>query len=145
MPWLQQIAMAIRFGEWRRGKMAVMTCYTDVAGSLSELVVSAATLVSSPENWVKFDERWNECLDAFGVTALHMKDFAHSKREFESWRWDEPKRHRFLRGLLDIIEDLIEYSAAISVYVHDFDLADSKYRLSESMRPYTMGCLQRVS
>jgi hypothetical protein len=121
--------------------MAAISCYTDVGGSLSELVVSPATLVSSAEKWIEFERRWNDCLFAFGVSALHMKDFAHSRREFESWKWDEPKRRRFLNALLWIIEETIEYSAAVAVYVSDYKNVDSKYRLSESMRPYTMGCL----
>lgn len=121
--------------------MAVMTCYVDVGGSLSEIVISPATLVSRPEKWVEFDKRWSECLAAFGVSALHMKDFAHSRKEFESWRGDQPKRRRFLNALLWIIEDLVEYIAAVSIYIHDFNAVDSRYRLGESMRPYTMGCL----
>jgi len=121
--------------------MAVMICYTDVSGSMSELVISPAMLVSSPEKWKEFDKRWGEFLAVFGVSALHMKDFAHSLREFESWKFDEPRRRRFLRGLLRIIEDLVEYTAAVAVYGRDFNFVDSKFRLSESMRPYTMGCL----
>jgi hypothetical protein len=138
---LQQIAMAVRFDDWRQGKMAVMTCYTDVGGSLSELVLSPATLVSTPEKWVEFDKRWSECVSAHRVSALHMKHFAHSRGEFEPWRNDQPKRRRFLNALLWIIEELIEYTAAVSVYTRDFVTVDSQYRLSESMRPYTMGCL----
>jgi hypothetical protein len=40
-----------------------------------------------------------------------------------------------------VIEDTLEYSAAVSVYVADYKRADQKYRLSESMRPYTLGCM----
>jgi len=118
-----------------------ITCYTDVGGGLSEIVLSPATLVSSAKKWVEFDKEWNRCLTAFNVTALHMKDFAHSKREFESWRWNEPKRRRFLSGLMSIIEAYVEYTAAVAVYTDDYGKVDTQYRLSESMRPFTMGCL----
>jgi len=141
IPLWQSILMGVRLGGWKRGSMAVMTCYTDVGGSLSEIVLSPATLVSSPEKWQEFDRRWNDCLCAFEVSALHMKDFAHSRGEFSSWKLDEPKRRRFLNALMWIIEDTVEYSAAVAIYVADYNRVDQKYRLSESLRPYTLGCM----
>jgi hypothetical protein len=84
IPLWQPLLMSVRLGNWKRGSMAVMACYTDVCGSLSEIVLSPATLVSSPEKWLQFDRRWNDCLCAFEVSALHMKDFAHSRGEFSS-------------------------------------------------------------
>lgn len=121
--------------------MAVMTCYTDVGGSVGEITTSPATLVSSPDKWVEFEERWNSTLESFGLTELHMKKFAHSKGEYESFKWDEPRRRRLLNALMWIMEDCIEYSAAVSVYSDDYRYVDRHYQLSESMRPYTMGCL----
>jgi hypothetical protein len=121
--------------------MAVMTCYTDVGGGPGEITVSPATLVSSPEKWVEFDRRWNDALEAFEISELHMKNFAHFKGEFELWKHDEPKRRRLLNALMWIIEDCVEYAAAVSVYSKDHDLVDTQYQLSEWMRPYTMGCL----
>ena len=59
-----------------------ITCYTDVGGGLSEIVLSPATLVSSAKKWVEFDKEWNRCLTAFNVTALHMKDFGPHGRFF---------------------------------------------------------------
>jgi hypothetical protein len=133
--------MSVRLGNWKREYMAVMACYTDVGGSLSEIVLSPATLVSSPEKWQQFDRRWNDCLCAFEVSALHMKDFAHSRGEFSSWKFDEPRRRRFLNSLMWIIEETVEYSAAVSIYVGDYKRVDEKYRLSEWVRPYTLGCM----
>ncbi len=141
----QSILMGVRLGNWKRGPMAVMTCYTDVGGSLSEIVLSPATLVSSPEKWHGFETRWNECLSEFGVSALHMKHFAHSRGEFKHWDLDEPRRRRFLAWLMQIIEETIEYSAAVSIYVSEYSRVDKLYRLSESARPYTLGCLSCAS
>jgi hypothetical protein len=118
-----------------------LTCYTDVSGNPSDIVLSPATLISSAEKWIEFERHWDECLSAFGVSALHMRHFAHSRGEFESWRWNEPKRRRFLGGLLSIIEEFVDYTASVSVYAADYNRVDTQYRLSESMRPYTMGCL----
>jgi hypothetical protein len=38
---LKHLSMAVRFDGWRKAKMAVMTSYTDVGGSLSEVVLSS--------------------------------------------------------------------------------------------------------
>jgi hypothetical protein len=70
-----------------------------------------------------------------------MKDFAHFKGEFEGWRLETGKRARLLNHLLWIIEDLVEYTTACAVYIDDYRYLDRNYCLSESMRPYTMGCL----
>ncbi len=121
--------------------MAVMTCYSDAGGSLSELVLSPATLVSTPSRWFEFEKRWNDTLAAHNISALHMRDFAHFRGEYETFRWDEPRRRRLLNALLWIIEECIDYSAAVAVYIGGYNRADCTYRLSESMRPYTMGCM----
>jgi len=118
-----------------------MTCYTDVGGSPGEVTTSPATLVSSPEKWLEFEKRWNETLKNFGFAELHMKKFAHFKGQYEPLRFDEPKRRRFLNELMWIIEECVEYAAAISVYSDDYAYHDRHYQLSEFMRPYTMGCL----
>lgn len=121
--------------------MAVIHSYFDASGSPSTAAVAVAGLVARPEKWVEFDRRWSECLAAHGVSALHMKHFAHSREEFASWKDDAPKRRRFLGGLLWIIEDLVEYTATCAVYVEDYNRFDATYRLSEFMRPYTLASL----
>jgi hypothetical protein len=105
-------------------------------------------LVTTPEKWIKFDSLWSECLEAHNVSALHMKHFAHSEGEFKSWKDDEPKRRRFLNGLLWIIETCIDYAAANAVYIPDYENVDRDYQLTESMRPYTItanSCIGQIS
>jgi hypothetical protein len=145
MSLLQQLAMAIWFGDWKKGHMAFMNCYTDVGGSLSEVVIAPAILVSTPDKWIEFDRRWSETLAAHGITSLHMKDFAHFKGEYAPFRQDELRRRRLLNALMWIIEELIEYTSAVAVYTDDYNRVDLKYMLSERMRPYTMGCLACAS
>jgi hypothetical protein len=137
--------MPLRFGNWRDSRMAIVTSYFDASGGSDQIVVASAAVVASPEIWEEFDRRWNSCLAAFDVSALHMKDFAHSNGEFEKWKCDEPKRRRFLNGLLWIIEDLVEFTSVCSVYIDDYRYADKYFQLSESMRPYTLGSLTCAS
>lgn len=118
--------------------MALITAYFDASGTPKDTdVVSVAGLVSTPAKWLAFSKKWQECLDAFGVPALHMKDFAHSTGEFSSWKHDEPMRKRFLSGLILAIENHIEYTVASAVLMKHYKSVDQRYRLSEFMRPYT--------
>jgi hypothetical protein len=121
--------------------MAVVTSYIDASGGSDQIVVAAAAVVASPEIWEEFDKRWSSSLAAFNISALHMKDFAHSNGEFEGWKCDQPKRRRFLNEILWIIEDLVEYTAVCSVYIDDYRYVDKYFQLSEFMRPYTLASL----
>lgn len=139
-PLWQNVLMSVRLGDWKRGYMAVMAVYVDASGSLSELAVTPAAMVSTPEKWIQFERKWNSCLDVFGVTSLHMKHFAFSRGEYTGWDQDQNKRRRFLNHLMTIIEDHIEYTASEAVYINDYDAFDKIYEFSETARPYTMGC-----
>jgi hypothetical protein len=141
----RSLAVSLRFSDWRTARMAVMTTYIDASGGSAEVVVAPAALTASPEIWEEFDRRWSACLAQFNISALHMKEFAHFKGEFESWKFETSKRSRLLNHLLWIIEDLVEYTTACAVYFDDYRYMDRNYRLSESMRPYTMGCLTCAS
>lgn len=50
-----------------------------------------------------------------------------------------------MNELLWIIEDLVDYTAACSIYVDDYRYIDKDYRISEVMRPYTLACLNCAS
>jgi hypothetical protein len=120
--------------------MATMSCYVDASGSLSELAIAPAAMISTPEKWLAFEEEWNACLEAYKVSELHMKHFAHSVGEYADWKSDPLKRKRFLNKLMWIIEQYIDYTATEAIYVQAYSDIDAKYQISEFMRPYTMGC-----
>jgi hypothetical protein len=117
--------------------MASITAYFDASGSPDSEAVSIGGLISSTEKWISFSGRWQEILDAFEVSSLHMKHYAHSEGEFVSWRWDEPRRRRFLSALLKVIEDHVEYAVASTVLMRDYRAVDKEYLLNGFMRPYT--------
>jgi hypothetical protein len=121
--------------------MAVITAYFDASGSPTTDVIAACGVLSTPEKWANLNRRWNECLDGYGVSALHMKDFAHSNGDFAFWRNDQPKRKRFLNNLLWIIEEEIEFTSAAAVPMLNYRQCDGKYKLSEFMRPYTLASM----
>jgi hypothetical protein len=124
--------------EFPIGIMAPIAAYFDASGNPNDTaVISLVGLVSTAERWISFSDEWQECLDAFGVSSLHMRDFAHHEGEFSSWRGDEPKRRRFMSGLINVIENRVEYTVASTVLMKHYKAADQKYCLSEFMRPYT--------
>ena len=98
------LAMSLRFGDWKDTRMVFKTAYSDASGKKSEVSVSPAMVVASPEGWVEFDKRWASCLKEFKVSAFHASDFRRSDREFKDWETDLPKRRRFMnhrkRGFL---------------------------------------------
>src|SRR6478609_6701265 len=96
--------------------MRSFTAYFDASGSPNDTVaVVVGGFVAPAEQWAEFDRNWNDCLRHFGVSALHMRDFAHSLREFESWKKDETKRRRFLDRLISIVRTRVWHSFASAV------------------------------
>ena len=122
--------------------MTKLTAYFDGSGSPDDtLAVVVAGFAAPAEQWIEFERNWNDCLRAFGVSALHMRDFAHSRGEFTSWKGNEDKRRRFLSRLISIIEVRVHHSFASAVRMEDYRTVDTKYRLSEFSKPYALaGC-----
>ena len=115
------------------------TAYFDASGSPDDTVaVVVAGFVAPVEQWTEFDRNWSDCLKDFGVSALHMREFAHSLREFASWKGVEDKRRRFLSRLISIIRTRVWHSFASAVVMDDYRKVDSKYKLSEFSKPYTL-------
>lgn len=88
--------------------MAHFTMIFDGSGSPDGTVaLVVAGLVGKSEQWLELEKDWKRCLDGFGVSALHMKDFAHSQGGFKAWKGDEQRRRRFLARLINIISTCV--------------------------------------
>jgi hypothetical protein len=118
--------------------MAKFTAYFDESGTHGDsaaLVVSG--YVASAEQWLNFDGAWKEALADEGLTHFHMKDFAHSKKEFASWKGDEERRKRFLERLIDIIRQNVSKGFSNAVILQGYREINSKYRFQEYVgKPY---------
>jgi hypothetical protein len=64
-------------------------------------VLAIAGYLSSVAGWKRLVPDWIDTLSAFAVSALHMKDFAHSKGEFAGW--NEGKRRALLARLVALM------------------------------------------
>jgi len=70
----------------------MFTAYFDASGSPDEgKAIVVAGYVSTGEQWLEFDREWQSLLEQETVSQFHMRDFAHSLREFAEWKGDEPK------------------------------------------------------
>jgi hypothetical protein len=122
--------------------MAKFVGFFDGSGSPDDTVaIVVAGFVAKAEQWIEFERNWSECLRKFGVSSLHMKDFAHSRGEFSTWKEDEERRRRFLGWLIGVILTRVQHSFASAVVMDDYRRVDSRYCLSEFAKPYALaGC-----
>lgn len=117
----------------------VFTVYLDESGSPdSTKAVSVAGFVATTQQWAMFNENWKAALNHFGVSALHMRDYSHSLREFETWRGDKRKREQFLARLINIITTRVRHSFASGVLMDDFRQVNQKFKLEEFIKPYAL-------
>jgi hypothetical protein len=116
--------------------MTVFTAYFDGSGSPDEgkaLVV--AGYLAAADQWDEFSREWTECLTGEGVAAFHMRDFAHSLREFAFWNHDETRRKRFLERLIRIVKMRVRKSIANAVLLDAYDRVNAEFMFSEHIGP----------
>jgi hypothetical protein len=98
---VEHLARAISPGRnYRNVVLAMVTAYLDESENSDCCVV--AGVIATAGRWDSFQSEWGRFLKKYGVSALHMKDFAHSNKEFKSWKGDTAKRDEFLRRAVEI-------------------------------------------
>jgi hypothetical protein len=104
--------------------MLQLTAYFDESGHADDPkanVVGMAGFVATTAAWVVFNERWQNALAVAELKEpFHMRDFAHSGGQFESWKRNEDKRRLFLRRLVDIISETAAAPIGCVVLLRDF-------------------------
>jgi hypothetical protein len=130
--------------------MALIThldCSGD-AGDPNVKTVSVGGFIAHEDQWVELEHHWQDVMRTFGVTALHMKEFAHSAKssEFASWKGDEPKRGAFIQALTDLIQQYTLQSVGANIYISHYASVDRDILLRESLgSPYALASLLVVS
>jgi hypothetical protein len=126
----------------------MFTIYLDASGHPDDTnVLAVAGFIAHAGQWVLFEQRWKKVLTKFGVSSLHMKDFAHSTGEFKTWKNDESKRRTFLSALIRIIKRTARHSFASSLYLPDYRAIDTAHSIRATRSPLSFtGCtvLQNV-
>jgi hypothetical protein len=127
--------------------MAIGTAYFDASGKKELPVLVVAGFLSPTLVWLRFEKEWKRSLAWYGISALHMKDFAHSTGEFAPWKGEEKLRARFLGDLLRIIKEHVDNSFATAVYMRDYAEIDQEYCLREWAHPYAIAgthCIAKI-
>ena len=84
-----------------------LTSYMDETGHLDDPnleYVGMAGFVAPRGAWEVFDTGWNDLMrNACLTRPFHMKDFAHSQGQFESWKGKEDMRRAFFGRAMKLI------------------------------------------
>ena len=121
------------------------SAYFDESGTdgVSKSVVVSGVIAGN-DQWRDFENAWKRALDNARVTRFHMRDFAHSLREFKNWKGDEDRRSKFLKELIEIIRRNTRHTFSTAVIITDYQSINQKYQLSEYASPYVIGAFQGV-
>ena len=116
--------------------------YIDASGSGIDpniRVISVGGFVAHEDVWAEFEGKWCAVLRQFGITALHMKDYAHSTGEFTAWRGDNDKRRAFMVEIAGVIRNTRVQAFGSSLPLGLYRLFNQRYCLEEKIgAPYTM-------
>jgi hypothetical protein len=84
---IEHISKAFFFDRWSKAYVAMFTIHCDVSGQRENTdVLAVAGFIAHASLWALFEKQWKKVLRKFGVSSLHMKDFAHSTGEYKAWK-----------------------------------------------------------
>jgi hypothetical protein len=127
----------------------MFTAYSDDSGTADDtLAVVVAGFVATNEQWLHFERNWNDTLNQFGISKFHMKDFAHSLREFSGFRENKEDREWFMRQLLAHIRLRVTYSNGHALLMDHYRTVNNVYALDQAFPPYALAgrtCIARIN
>jgi hypothetical protein len=125
------------------------TAYFDDSGTSDDTVaVVVAGFVATDGQWAQFDRNWNDSLRQFGISRLHMSEFAHSVGEFSRFKQNKEDRELFLRQLLCHIKLRVTFPVAAAILMNDYRRVNEMYALDYGFPPYALAgrsCLARIN
>jgi hypothetical protein len=124
--------------------MAMFTVYFDAGGSPDDKNVNAlsvAGFITTADYSILIEHRWKLVLHEYGVSSLHMRHFAHSIKEFATWKGQEAKRAKFLSDLIGVMRPLVRNSFACSLDLDEYRRVDSLEHVRKLRSPLALvGC-----
>jgi hypothetical protein len=128
--------------------MAKFTAYFDASGAPDQgVALSVAGLIAPTEQWIEFEKNWKAALNAYGVSELHMREFAPGSGEFASWKDDKRRRVLFLERLINIIKTRLHHSFVNCVMLEHHHRVGQMYPLLRSWKPFALAgnnCIDKV-
>ena len=105
------------------------------------IALSVAGAFASASHWVELTQEWNSTLNKYGISALHMKEYAHSVGQYSDWKGKEDHRRQFLKDLFKIIERHIYGYVGATIPMSVFDSSSNAQKIRFENNPY-YPCLQ---
>jgi Protein of unknown function (DUF3800) len=116
-----------------------LTLYCDASGKESDPIFVVGGAISYVSKWLAFDDEWRQALRDEGLRYFRMSEFAHSTGEFsKGWKDKEKKRRDFLRRLVKIGTDHVEFWFGTALYNSDYQKADAVFCAREFLHPYPL-------
>jgi hypothetical protein len=136
------VALSTFMGRWNDGLMTIFTVYFDGSGAPDDsAAVCVAGFVAEAQQWLAFERNWQDVLLRFDAPPLHMRRFAHSIKEFSSWKGDEKRRSDFVKALISVIKLRVRHSFASAVVMKDYNEIATRFAIRESFSPFALtGC-----
>jgi hypothetical protein len=119
--------------------MFSLNCYFDASYDSPKTVTIVSGWVATTGQWERFDADWKILLAKYDVPYFHMREFAHSRGPFQSWKGEENKRSNFLRFAVDVLRGTVLRGFACVVEHKIFQKVNNMYCLSEAVgSPYSL-------
>lgn len=117
----KRLALTMCHGpEWRKRIMAVFTAYFDESNTAGAACVAGC--IASAEQWVRFEKEWLELMRHHGLCdPFHMKEFNHSRAQFQSWQGETARRNEFMRLAIGIITRRVQIGVGMVIDPAIFD------------------------
>jgi hypothetical protein len=136
---LRHISRAVLFAKYRGARMAMLTAYFDASGKDRLPVLTVAGFISHVKKWDRFEGEWRRILTRYGVSEMHMTDFASSRGQFCAWKGQTEKRRAFISELASCVKRNVNKGFSCSVVAADYRKVNREYRLSEEFgSPYEL-------
>jgi hypothetical protein len=134
---VKHIARGVLFQGYRPALMVMLSAYLDTSGNKRSQVMTMAAMLSSVGMWDNFKEEWPIFLKHYGVSNLHMTDFASSKREFKNWAGPQhsSRRKRFIDRAVSCVNRHTKRGFVSTMVIADFDFVNSRYEAEENYGP----------
>jgi hypothetical protein len=84
--------------------------------------------ISDDVRWKRFEREWRKILLEYGVTYFHMKEYAHSRGQFDGWEMGDPRRKSLMRRLTWVIKQNVMATVGRAVPVQDYEELGRSYR-----------------
>lgn len=101
-------------------QMEKWSVYFDDSGTHAQSAIAVAACYIAPTpQWLRFGRVWQKVAERENFSVFHMADFNARQGEFK--RWDDDKRNRVIRRLIQIIRQYTTQGFALALPKSDYD------------------------